>query len=110
MVQNLKPNGPVSQEAATSPSHWHEQEALKDGSSADQLGNTPERIGPRREYSANGEAKPDTKKSPEEVAVVQDRVPEAKIETKTEAGTSSRLLPNWTVQFPKPNHSGSSAS
>jgi hypothetical protein len=38
---------------------------------------------------ANDEAKPDTKKSPEEVASEQNRVLEAKAETRTEARTSS---------------------
>jgi hypothetical protein len=38
---------------------------------------------------ANGEAKPDVEKSPEEVATEQDRVPEAKAETRIEVRTSS---------------------
>jgi hypothetical protein len=36
--------------------------------------------------------------------VEQDRVPEAKAETKTEVGTGSRWSTNWTVQFRKPDH------
>jgi hypothetical protein len=69
MVQNPKPDGSVSQEAVAAPSHRHEQEALKDESSTIQPENGQKRTGPRRESSANGEAKPDTKKSSEEVAV-----------------------------------------
>jgi hypothetical protein len=34
--ETQKPDGPVSQEAATTPGHRHEQDALKDGPSADQ--------------------------------------------------------------------------
>jgi hypothetical protein len=44
-------------------------------------------------------AKPDVEKSSEEVATEQDRVSEAKAETKIEAGTSSWWPPNWTIQF-----------
>jgi hypothetical protein len=43
---------------------------------------------------ANDEAKPNTEKSPEEVAAEQDKVPEAKEETRTEAGTSLQQPPN----------------
>jgi hypothetical protein len=49
-------------------------------------------------------------KSPEEVVVEQDRVPEAKAETKTEARTSSWWSPNRTVQFYKSDHPVSLAS
>jgi hypothetical protein len=41
--------------------------------------------------------KPDTEKSTEEVAAEQNRVPEAKAETKIEAGTRSRRLPSRIV-------------
>jgi hypothetical protein len=46
---------------------------------------------------ANGEAKTDMEKSPEEVAAEQNRVLEAKAETRIEAGTGSRRPPNQTV-------------
>jgi hypothetical protein len=59
---------------------------------------------------ANGEAKPDTEKSPEEVTAKQNKVLEMKMETKTEAGTTSRHPPNRTVQFSKPDHSVLAAS
>jgi hypothetical protein len=36
----------------------------------------------------NDKAKPDTEKSPEEVAAEQDRVPEVKVEIRTKARTS----------------------
>jgi hypothetical protein len=97
MVRNLNPDGMISQKATTAPSHRHKQEALKDGSSANHPGISQERIGPRRESSANGEAKPDMEKSLEEVAAEQDRVSEVKVETKIEARTSSRRPPNHTV-------------
>jgi hypothetical protein len=42
------------------------------------------------ETSANGEAKPDAKRNPEEVAVEQNKVPGAKTEIRIEAGTSSQ--------------------
>jgi hypothetical protein len=45
--------------------------------------------------SANDEVKPDAEKGLEEVATEEDRVPEVKVETKTEDGTSSRRPPNW---------------
>jgi hypothetical protein len=38
------------------------------------------------------------------VAAEQDRVPEAKIETKIEAETCSQWPPNRTVRFPKLDH------
>jgi hypothetical protein len=79
-VQNAKPDHLVSQEVATDPGHWHEQEVLKDGSSAGQLGSSQERTGPRRESSANGKAKPDTEKSPEEVVVEQNRISKLKVD------------------------------
>jgi hypothetical protein len=76
----------------------------KDGSATDQLGSSQGRIGLGSESLANGEAKPDAEKSPKEVAAEEDRVPEAKVETKTEAGASSRQPPNQIVQFSKSNH------
>jgi hypothetical protein len=44
------------------------------------------------------------------VATEQDRVLDANVETRAEAGTSSWWSPNRTVQFPKPEHSVSSVS
>jgi hypothetical protein len=76
----------------------------KDGSSADEPGISQEKTGLRSETSTDDEAKPDVEKSPEEVTTEQDRVPEVKAETKTEARTSSRWPPNRTVWFPKPDH------
>jgi hypothetical protein len=61
----------------------------EDESSANQPGGSRGRTGPRSKSSAIGEAKPDAEKSPEEVVVEQDRVLEAKVETRTEARTSS---------------------
>jgi hypothetical protein len=94
-----KPDGPVSQEAAVAPGHRHEQDALKDGPSADQPESSQGRIGPRSESSADGKAKPNMKKSPKEVAVEQNRVLEAKAEIRTGARTSSRWSPNQTIWF-----------
>jgi hypothetical protein len=45
----------------------------------------------------DGKAKLDTEKSAEKVAVEQDRVPEAKVETKTEARTCLWRPPNRIV-------------
>jgi hypothetical protein len=56
------------------------------------------------ETSANDETKPNVGKSPKEVAVEQNKVLEAKTETRTRARTSSRHPPNRTVWFPNPNH------
>jgi hypothetical protein len=58
----------------------------------------------------DGKAKPNVEKSPEEAATGHNRVPEVKAETRIEVGTSSQQPPNWTVQFPKPDHPVSSAS
>jgi hypothetical protein len=58
---------------------------------------------------ANDEAKPDTERSPEEEAAGQNKVSEAKTETRIEAETSLRRPPNWTTRFPKPDHSISAA-
>jgi hypothetical protein len=89
MLQISKPDGPVSQEAATALGHQHEQEELKDGPSADQPESSQGRTGPRSKSSANGQAKPNTEKSPEEVAAEQNKVFKVNVETRTEAGTSS---------------------
>jgi hypothetical protein len=56
------------------------------------------------ETSTNDEVKPDAEKSLEEVVAEQERVLEAKAETRTEARTSSRCPPNRTVWFPKSDH------
>jgi hypothetical protein len=48
----------------------------------------------RSKSSADGKAKPDVEKSPEEVTAEQNKVLEAKTETKMKAGTSSRQPPN----------------
>jgi hypothetical protein len=48
--------------------------------------------------------KPDAERNPEEVAAEQNKVLGVKTEVRIEAGTSSRWPPNWTVQFPKPDH------
>jgi hypothetical protein len=98
-VRNAKLDHPVSQETAVASGHQHERGALKDGSSAGQSGSSQEKTGPRSKSSANGEAKPDTEKSLEEVAAEQNRVLEAKAETRIEAGTSSRRPPNQTFRF-----------
>jgi hypothetical protein len=96
-VQNAKPDHPVSQEIGAAPGRWHEQEALKNGPSTDQLESGQGKTGSRSESSADDEAKLDAKKSPGEVAAEQDRVLEVKAETKTEARTSSWWPPNQTV-------------
>jgi hypothetical protein len=67
---------------------------LKDRSSTEEPGSSQGRIGPRSETLVNDEAKPDTEKSPEEVAAEQDRVLEVKTKAKIEARTSSRWSPN----------------
>jgi hypothetical protein len=89
MVRNPKLDGPISQEVATAAGHWHEQEALKDGPSADQPESSQGRTRPRSKSSTNGEAKPNMEKSPDEVVVEQNRVLKVKAEIRTEAGTSS---------------------
>jgi hypothetical protein len=76
----------------------------KDGSATDQSGSSQGRIGLGSESLANGKAKPDAEKSPKEVAAEEDRVPEAKVETKTEAGATSQQPPNQIVQFSKSDH------
>jgi hypothetical protein len=61
---------------------------LKDRSYVDQLESSQGQTVPMSISSANGEAKPDAERKSEEVAVEQDKVPEVKVETKTEARTS----------------------
>jgi hypothetical protein len=68
IVQNTKPDHSVSPKAATAPGHRHEQEVPKDRSSVDQLGSSHERTRPGSKSSTNGKAKPDARKSQEEVA------------------------------------------
>jgi hypothetical protein len=46
-------------------------------------------MGPESESSANGEVMPDVGKNPVEATTKQSKVPEAKTETRVEAGTSS---------------------
>jgi hypothetical protein len=76
---------------------------LKDGSSTSQSGNSQEKIGPSSESSANCKVNPDTEKGPKKVAVEQNRVPEAKVENRTEAGTSLRQPPNQIVSQIEPS-------
>jgi hypothetical protein len=64
-----------------------------------------EQSGPRGESSADGEVNHDIENSPEEVAAEQNGVSEVKAENGTKVRTSSWQPPNWTVWFPKPNHS-----
>jgi hypothetical protein len=89
MVWNPKLDGLVSLEAAATLGRWHEQKALKDGPSVNHPETSQGRTGPRSKSSANGEAKLDTEKSPEEVVAEQNRVLEAKAETRMEARTNS---------------------
>jgi hypothetical protein len=67
-VRNAKSDHPVSQGAVAAPSHWRKQKALKDGPSADQPAGSQGRTGPRNNSSTDGKAKPNAKKSLEEVA------------------------------------------
>jgi hypothetical protein len=95
---------------ATASGHRNERGALKDGSSASQSGSSQEKTGPRSESSTNDEIKPNVEKGLEEVVVEQNRVLEAKVETRIEVGTSSPHPPNRTVWFPKPDHTVLAAS
>jgi hypothetical protein len=110
IVRNAKLDHLISQGATTAPGHRHEQESLKEGPSADQPEGSQGRTGPRSESLANGKAKPNAEKSPEEVATEQNKVPKVKTKTRTGARTSSWRSPKRTVQFPKPDHPISSAS
>jgi hypothetical protein len=103
-VLNAKLNHLVSLKMASDLGHWNEQKALKYGSSTDESGSNQGQTRPRSETSANDEAKPDMEKSLEEVAPEQNRVLEVKAKIRKEAETSSRQLPNRTVQFPKSDH------
>jgi hypothetical protein len=105
-VWNAKPDHSISPKTAAAPGHRHEQGTTKDGSSTDEPGSSQGRTGPRNDTSANDEVKPDAEKSPKEVAAEQDRVPEAKTETKTELGpvhngcqTGQFSFLNWIIQF-----------
>jgi hypothetical protein len=89
IVQNVKSDHSISLKISATPGHRQEREAPKDGSSANQSGSNQGRIGLGRESSANGEAKLDAEKSPEEVVAEQDKVLKAKAETRIEAEGSS---------------------
>jgi hypothetical protein len=103
-VQSTKPDHPISQEAVAAPSHQHELEASKSGSSANQSGGSQGQTRLRSEISVDGEAKPDVERSLEEVAAKQNKVSGVKTETRMEAGTSLRQPQNRTVRFPKLDH------
>jgi hypothetical protein len=77
---------------------------LKSGSSADHSGGSQGQTRPKSETLADGEAKPNAERNPEEVTTEHNRDPGAKIETRIEVGTSSRQPQNRIVQFPKPDH------
>jgi hypothetical protein len=64
IVQNPKPYHPVFQEVAAAPDRRQEQEAPKDGSFADQMGGSQEKVGSGSESSTNREVKPSAEKSP----------------------------------------------
>jgi hypothetical protein len=87
-AQNVKLDHQVSQETATVPGHRHKREAPKDGSSAGQSGGSQETTGPRSDTSVDDKTKSGMEKGLEEVAVEQNKGPEAKTETRTEARTS----------------------
>jgi hypothetical protein len=95
-IWNAKSDHLVSQEAATTLGHQHEQRTPSEPH-VDQLGGNQEKIGPESESSANGEVKPDAETNPEEVAAQQTRVPEVKTETRTDVGTGSWRLQNRTI-------------
>jgi hypothetical protein len=76
----------------------------KSDSFADQSGGSQGQTRPRSEILADGKAKPDTKRNPEEVTAEQNKVQGVKIETRPEVGTSSWQPQNRTVQFPKLDH------
>jgi hypothetical protein len=63
-----------------------------------------EKTGSRSKTSSNDETKPYMEKGLEEVAVEKNKCSEAKIETRTDAETSSRRPPNQTVRFLKLDH------
>jgi hypothetical protein len=69
-----KQDGPVCLEAVAALGHWHEQGALKDEPSVHQPESSQGGTGPRSKSSADGKANPNAEKSPEEVAVEQNRV------------------------------------
>jgi hypothetical protein len=98
-VWNAKPDHLVSKGPARAPGCRHEQDTLKGGLSAYQPESSRGRTGPRSESLIDSKANPDTEKILEEVAAEQNRVLEAKAETRTGAGTSSWWPPNRTVQF-----------
>jgi hypothetical protein len=63
----------------------------KDGSSADGSGGSQGQTGPRSEASTNDDkAKPDAKKSPEELAVEQIKAEGKKIEASAEVRTNTQ--------------------
>jgi hypothetical protein len=91
------------------PGHQHDLEASKSGSSADQSGGSQGQTRLRSETSVDGKVKPDTERNPEDVAVVQNKIPRVKTKTRTKAGTSSQQPQNRIAQFSKPDHPISAA-
>jgi hypothetical protein len=74
---------------------------LKSGSSANQSRGSQGQTRLKSEISADGEAKPDAEKNPEEATAEQSKVPGVKTKTRTEVGTSSWQPQNQIVRFPK---------
>jgi hypothetical protein len=77
---------------------------LKNGPSVDQSGGNQGQTRLRSKTLANGEVKPEVEGDPEEAAGEQNKVPEAKRKTRTEARTISWQPQNQTVRFPKSDH------
>jgi hypothetical protein len=108
-IQNAKPDHPVSQEAVTAVVCQQGQRASNEPP-VDHLCDSQEKTWPDDKSLANDEVKSDVRKNPEEVATEQSKIPGAKIETRTEAGISSRRPQSRTVRFPKLDHPVSAAS
>jgi hypothetical protein len=71
---------------------------------AQRSGGNKDQIGPRSETSADDEAKHDTEKALEEVAVKQNKAQGKETYIKAEAVASSQQQPNQTVRFGKLDH------
>jgi hypothetical protein len=110
IVQNSKPNHPVSPKTTETLEQPHKQsvQRLLDAQS---LGGSQDQDGPKSGTLANdNKAKHSMKKVPVEVAAKQNKAQGKEIGIRAEAVVSSQQQPNWTVQFGKPDHLSSLGS
>jgi hypothetical protein len=104
MVQNAKPDHPVSLKIAEGPRQPCKQRVLKVEVYVDGSGGSQDQTGPRGKTLANDRTEQDLEIGPERVAVKQEKAQGKKKEINTEAGSSFQQQQNQTFWFGKPEH------